>query len=637
MTKPEAHQKLTELVEQFSKETNLAVYQEEDVKTTYILPFLQLLGYSNEGKSHAEWEIHSESKTKRQKKVDYEISVNSEIQFLIEAKRLTVDITKQPESIYQIKNYCLHKRVPIGLLTNFQDLRIFFNITTPNIERPKDGLLKSFHYTEYLENFDFIYDTLSKEAVQKDSLALLIAKNVAEFSKVQKGELQLALFKTKGREELDKEFLQDLDGWRKAIAQSLALNNKKLTDKEITAYTQKLIDRILFIKITEDKDITDSNFLLDMTESDNIWSKLLEPFKVLNEKFNGSLFTADDKFVDINIDNQILYDFIRSFYYTGKKTQYQTPKYHFDYIPVEILGSIYERFLGQTVRLTSSRRVIVEDKPEVKKAGGVYYTPEYIVKFIIENTIGEKIKGKKPEEITKMAFLDLACGSGSFLIGAFDYLIKYHEQYYSEHPEEGKKQPEKKKRYLYDAYTKDENNRYVLTTDKKAEILQNNIYGVDIDPQAVEVTKLSLYIKMIEEGEMQIRLITHPVLPSMDDNIKCGNTLVGHDVYHNETLSLFDNEKKEIVNAFDWELEFKDIFDKGGFDCVIGNPPYRKERDSKELMKMVKKSSLGKRFYQGKMDLWYLFLHKAIDVCKKMAVFLLLLIHTGCPDLVQKN
>jgi adenine-specific DNA-methyltransferase len=589
LTKEAARKKLAELVEQFSKETNLAAYQEEDVKTTYIYPFLQLLGYSNEGKNHAEWEIHTESKTKRQKKVDYEISINSEVRFLVEAKRPSINLHKAPEPTYQIKNYCLHKRVPIGLLTDFEEFMLYFNITSPNIDRPKDGLLKAMRYTEYLDNFDFIYDTLSKEAVLKDSLAILVAKNIPEFSKIQKSEVQLALFKIKGREELDKEFLQDLDDWRKQIAQSLATNNKKLIEKEITAYTQKLIDRILFIKITEDKDITDSDFLLELTGSDNIWPKLLDTFKILNSKFNGSLFTVDDGFVDLNIDNQVLYDFIRSFYYTGKKTKYKTPKYHFDYIPVEILGSIYERFLGQQVKIQGNRKISIEEKKEVKKAGGVYYTPEYIVKFIVENTIGQKIKDKKPEEIAKMSFLDPACGSGSFLINTFNYLIKYHEQYYSEHPAEGKKQPEKKKKYLYDAYVKDENNRFILTTDKKAEILQNNIYGVDIDPQAVEVTKLSLYIKMIEEGQLQIRLLSHPVLPSMDNNIKCGNSLIGHDIYHGESLSLFVEEQKEKINAFDWNLEFSNIQDQDGFDCIIGNPPYGADLTEKERQYLFKK------------------------------------------------
>jgi len=421
LTKTEAKAEVQRLVTQFQAETDLSRLTEEDVKTTYIYPLFTALGYSNHGKSHENWEIHTESKTKRQKKVDYEISVNSEVQFLIEAKRPSVDVTEDKPAIYQINNYCLHKRVPIGLLTNFQDLRIYFNISTPNIDNPNRPL-KSLHYSEYIKNFDFIYDTFSKEAVLKNSLALLIGKNVAQFQKVQKDALQMSLFKTKGREELDKEFLQDLDDWRKIIAQSFAIKNKKLSEKEVTTFTQKLIDRILFIKICEDRDIIDTDFLLELSQSDNIWNTLLDNFKILNEKFNGSLFTADDKFFNLSIEQQVLYDFLSSFYYTGRKTKYRIPKYHFDYIPVEILGSIYERFLGKVVKIKAGRKIFIDDKPEVKKADGVFYTPEYIVNYIVKNTVGEKIKDKELEDIKNIKILDPACGSGSFLICAFDYL-----------------------------------------------------------------------------------------------------------------------------------------------------------------------------------------------------------------------
>src|SRR5207245_2922791 len=161
------------------------------------------------------------------------------------------------------------------------------------------------------------------------------------------------------------------------------------------------------------------------------------------------------------------------------------------------LGSIYERYLGSIIRLTA-KQVRIEEKPEVRKAGGVYYTPEYVVDYIVKETLGKVIEGKTPKQIEKIHILDASCGSGSFLIGAFQCLIDYHIRYLSDHPKEASANP------LFPDVTKSENGEPHLSVIRKAQILRNNLFGVDIDPQAVEITMMSLYLKALEGDKSQL-------------------------------------------------------------------------------------------------------------------------------------
>ncbi|HEY2329866.1 MAG TPA: N-6 DNA methylase, partial [Verrucomicrobiae bacterium] len=289
-----------------------------------------------------------------------------------------------------------------------------------------------------------------------------------------------------------------------------------------------------------------------------------------------------------------------------------TSPYNFDSIPLHILGSIYERFLGKII--TDNARV--EEKPEVRKAGGVYYTPEYIVRFIVAHTVGQAVAGKTPAEIAEMRFADIACGSGSFLLEVFDSLLRHYTKYYNENPGKVKKG---------DCLQRDDGLH--LSLKKKQEILRKNIYGVDIDRQAVEVAQLSLYLKLLEDETIGSTAAFQnefhfTLLPPMTDNIVCGNSLIGPDILDGGKFTP-DEEKK--LNPMDYAQRFPQIFRRkissdelrdaapgdlehnvsggmplhgsyakvsyrktkkgkpvalteteyeGGFDAIVGNPPY---------------------------------------------------------------
>ena len=216
-----------------------------------------------------------------------------------------------------------------------------------------------------------------------------------------------------------------------------------------------------------------------------------ELYREADERYNSELFDfkADTLTKSLALDDKVLKPILAGLYYPDCP-------YEFSVLPAEILGQVYEQFLGKVIRLTPGHRAKVEEKPEVKKAGGVYYTPSYIVDYIVEQTVGRLIEGKTPKQISKLRILDPACGSGSFLLGAYQRLLDYHRRWYEEHD------PEKEARSKRPAIYQGPGGEWRLTTGEKKSILLNNVYGVDIDRQAVEVTKLSLLLKVLE-GESQ--------------------------------------------------------------------------------------------------------------------------------------
>ena len=275
----------------------------------------------------------------------------------------------------------------------------------------------------------------------------------------------------------------------------------------------------------------------------------------------------------LSIDDKLLKEIIINLYLP------RSP-YRFNVIPIEILGTIYEQYLGKVITLTPTHRVKVEVKPEVRKAGGVFYTPQFITSCIVKNTIGKLIAGKTPEQIAKLKFIDITCGSGSFCLEMFDYLIHYHIDYYSANPDKIKTVDG-----VPDAFQTSDN-LWHLSTRKKKEILLNNIYGVDIDPQAVEVTQMSLFLKLLEGesaetfGKQLSFELKETILPNLSNNIKCGNSLVGMDIKGLGSNLTLEEELK--IRPFDWETAFPEIMKNGDFDVIVGNPPYIRIQTMKE-------------------------------------------------------
>lgn len=373
---------------------------------------------------------------------------------------------------------------------------------------------------------------------------------------------------------------------------------------------QRTLDRILFFRISEDRGIEESKRLNECLEDKEVYSSLCKMFLDADDRYNSGLFhfhkstdrptPPDELSLELKIDSKVLKDIISGLYYP------QCP-YEFSVIPVEILGQVYERFLGKEIVLSKGGKVSITDKPLVKKAGGVFYTPSYIVNKIIEDTIGVALKGKTPKQVENIKIIDPACGSGSFLISVYDYLLKWHLDEYL-------KSKAKYKNKIFEN-GKDE---WFLTPQEKKRILLNNVFGVDIDAQAVETTKLSLCLKVLE-GETsetiakQLSLFKEQALPDIGDNIKCGNSLVSTDI----GITELNDEELYKINPFDWNKEFKDVFSRKnpGFDIVVGNPPYLRVQGLNEFhgneiaYYSNKYKSAIKRF-----DMYLLFIEKSYEI-----------------------
>lgn len=593
MDKEIAKQEVAKLVQIFKDNINqykLSTYKEAQVRKEFIDKFFTLLDWdidNKAGNSEQFKEVVNEDAIKiggNTKAPDYSFRIGGQRIFFVEAKKPSVNLKDNPEPAYQLRHYAWNIGIPISILTDFEELIVYDCRVKPNVKDDSSvARIMIIPYGDYVNSFEKIWDIFSKEAVLKGSFD--------RFVESKKG--------MKGTAEVDTYFLKEIEKWRDDLAKNVAIRNINLSLSELNYAIQKIIDRILFLIICEYKNIEKEGKLKEIAEKTNIYKNLMPYFKEADDRYNSGIFDfAKDKVTpNLTIDDKVLKDIIDNLYY---------PKSPFDFsvLPIEILGKVYEKFLGKTIRLTSSHQAKVEEKPEVRKAGGVYYTPEFVVNYIVKNTIGKLIEGKTPKQIENIKILDSACGSGTFLVRAYTYILEHLLEYY-------KKNPEKYKKEIYQT----QKGSYFLTTEVRKKILLNNIYGVDIDAQAVEVTKLSLLLKVLENEtketiNQQLKLFKERALPNLDKNIKCGNSIVNSSYFSQQKLTLSTEELSKI-NPFDWDKEFP-----FKFDVVIGNPPYVKEYTNREIFEVVKKTDMGK-YYQGKMDFWYLFTCKALDLLKE--------------------
>ena len=601
---------IASLVEEFKENEHYfksQEFDEENTKINFINKFFIALGwdvYNDEKAAPQNKEVRFEDSVRikgKTKSPDYSFNFWGEKKFFVEAKAPHENIEKNRNHAFQLKRYTWSAQLPLGILTDFEELAIYEPKEVPKEHHNASiDRIKYYKYTDYVDKWDEIYNIFSKEAVKQGKYDNYVENVHGD---------------RKGTATVDSEFLKTIEEWRLELARNLANRNEDLGPEELNYAVQLIIDRIIFLRIAEDRGIEPYGQLLGLLDSneDNktIYEKFIELCKKADEKYNSGLFhfkeekdislEADNLTPTLKLDDTKLTWIIKGLYYPDCP-------YEFSLISTEILGNIYEQFLGKVIRLTDGHRAKVEEKPEVKKAGGVYYTPQYIVEYIVENTIEELLKGKTPNQVSQLRIVDPACGSGSFLLGAYQKLIDWHVEYYS-------KLEKPPKDTIYEG--KDGIKR--LTIKEKKRILLKNIYGVDIDSQAVEVTKLSLLLKVLEDAnkdalEAQQKLIQERALPYLGDNIKCGNSLVGNDIFD---FDEFDPEEILEINPFDWKTAFPKIFEQGGFDAVIGNPPYVGEKDHANIFNPIKSTELGKKYYLGKMDLFYFFYHKSIDICKE--------------------
>jgi len=589
-TKDIARQKIAELVERF--EEQFASYKKADYNETltrrdFIDPFFKALGWdidNEQGYAEAYREVIHEDKIKvghATKAPDYSFRLpGGKRLFFVEAKKPSVVVKDDIYPAYQVRRYGWSAKLPVSIITDFEEFAVYDCLKKPNpTDKASVARIKYLTFRDYFTEFEFLWDTFSKERVLKGSFDRFVQGTANK----------------KGTATVDREFLQSLDNWRTYLATSISIHNKSLDEDELNFAVQQTIDRIIFLRIAEDRSVEPYGNLKEAVKHGDLYQNLLMVFREADQKYNSGLFDfAKDRISEgLKVDNKVIKTIVSELYYP------ESP-YEFSVLSVEILGSAYEQFLGKTISIDKGHRARIEEKPEVRKAGGVYYTPQYVVEYIVQNTVGKLLEGKTPAEVSSLRIVDPACGSGSFLIGAYQYLLEWHKNYYAANPPRSKKN---------NPLTPDGH----LSTAEKKRILLNNIYGVDIDVNAVEVTKLSLLLKCME-GETQasisyqLGMFNERVLPTLDNNIKSGNSLIGTDFY--DTQLDFGEEKK--VKPFNWQKAFPEVFASGGFDAVIGNPPYGAGFINKEVeyFKPLYKSAVWR------CESYLLFIERALNILK---------------------
>ena len=555
---------------------------EEATKQLLLEPLFQALGYLPNKNYVREHKILGDS-------VDYRLKSDSPLMF-VEAK-----------SLLDCRNASLFDKHRDQVLRYIHEYRL--NPEVAEMERPVAWILLSnfaqFHFIRVNETTPTFSFKLEQLWERREELWELLALENLEANRIDE------LYEEQKKAGLDKQFLADLKRWRLLIANGFALRNQKCSLEDITLASQQLLDRFIFCRMLETRRLVGYNKLLrSYTVYESLYGRTKATFAEIIRKslfveikndFNTELFEQPLLCDGLAIDNAVLAAFIgheplapelaaTCGFDTGQGEMFafrHLYSYDFSLMSQDVMGAVYERFLAHKL-FQDAGRIVIEDTDELRKKEGIYYTPQYIADYIVQHTLGEKIKPILAEAKTLLAYknfkgaiakirelgeikvLDPAMGSGSFLLRAFDALVKAYDDYNQECRRIKKERNGEGALFDADFVVAEE------VLDAPLHVLSENIFGVDLDRQAVEVAKLNLWLRYMTVNRdpfldriRRNRQEDSPLnlLPNLTHNFKRGNSLI---------------PEKDVagVEAFDWEKEFPEIMKGGGFNVVIGNPPY---------------------------------------------------------------
>ncbi|WP_293871460.1 TaqI-like C-terminal specificity domain-containing protein [Flavobacterium sp.] len=565
---------------------NIRSSKEEQYQGEFLIDlFVNVLGYTKNPTPN--FTLTTEYKNvKDSKKADGAILINDKVKAVIELKGTnTTDLNKIEVQAFGYKNNqpdCVYV-----ITSNFEKLRFYIDNATEHLE------FNLFNLTE--KEFELLYLCLAYDNIAND-----IPKKLKEQSLSKEKDITKALY-------------TDYSQFKSQLHQDLVKQNPGFDALELFKKSQKLLDRFLFLFFAEDRQLLPPNSVRlilndwrDLQERDEVvplYSRFKKYFEYLNTGFkgkrydvfayNGGLFKPDAVLDNIVIDDELL------FIHTAKLSDYDFASE----VDVNILGHIFENSLNELDEIKAQLEGGIIDKATTKrKKDGVFYTPKYITKYIVDNTIGKLCIDKKAEikiieedyftdkkrtKVTKQPLLeklttyrnwllqiticDPACGSGAFLNQALDFLIQEHQ-------------------YIDELETKITGGGFVFPNVEKS-ILENNLFGVDLNEESVEIAKLSLWLRTAQPNRK---------LNDLNNNIKCGNSLISDVVIAGE-------------KAFNWQTAFPKIFDKGGFDVIIGNPPYGATLKSTDVKYFRDVYST----VIGHSEVYYIFTEKAIKTLIK--------------------
>ncbi|QIA08849.1 Eco57I restriction-modification methylase domain-containing protein [Draconibacterium halophilum] len=574
---------------------NIRNSKEEQYQGEFLIDlFVNILGYTKNPTPN--FNLTTELKNiSNSKKADGAILKGDDATAVIELKGTgTTDLDKIETQAFGYKNH--HPKCKYVITSNFEKLRFYIQNAVDHVDFDLFNLTR--------EQFSLLWLCLAKDNLLND-----LPLKIKESSVLQE-------------ENITKKLYADYSKFREAIYTNLVKNNPETDKLLLFKKTQKLLDRFLFIFFAEDRLLLPPNSISEIVkqwadlkekydEYFPLYSRFKKYFGYMNTgyngkkydiyAYNGGLFKPDEVLDNITIDDDILYE------HTLRLSNYD---FETD-VDVNILGHIFEHSLGEIENVQAEIKGEKIDSQKTKrKKDGIFYTPKYITKYIVENTVGklcnekrtelgivdeEYAKGRKnrKKEIVRtldkklddyrnwlltLTILDPACGSGAFLNQALEFLINEH-----------RKIDELRGQLLGGA---------IIFSDITTDILEKNIYGVDLNEESVEIAKLSLWLRTAQKGRK---------LNTLSNNIKCGNSLI-------------DDPEIAGEKAFNWQNEFPDIFKNGGFDVVIGNPPYVFAR---EKISENEKEHYSKNYNSAdyQVNTYLLFIEKTVEIIKPKAIF----------------
>ncbi|OGC47099.1 MAG: hypothetical protein A3A94_03580 [Candidatus Portnoybacteria bacterium RIFCSPLOWO2_01_FULL_43_11] len=583
MSQEQTKNRIKKLIEKYERldQERIRKYKEANTRKDFILPLFQALGWDVYN-TKADEVIEEESVSG--KSVDYAFKIDGITKFYLEAKAFNINLDEEKWADQAIW-YAWHKSVPWAILTDFESIKVY------NAEwdepRAENSLFFEIKYQDYVKDFERLW-WLSKEGFQKG----VLDKEALKWGHKPK------------RVPVDKQLAADLIRWRDLLYKELEADNSSVSPQKISESVQIILDRLIFIRTTEDRNI-EERILQGMVRTwedlkrikvGELIKELNQLFRQYDKSYNSKLFSFHSC-ENLTADDNIYAVIINELYKNQRGI-----RYNFAAINTDVFGSIYEQYLGYIQRGNGEEK----DKKSKRKSQGIYYTPRYIVDYIVKNTLGEVLKEKSPEEIRDIRILDPACGSGSFLIKALEELITYWQARIGKNMKYGKGTHlgnlEKSFKML--------KGQKGLASPFKMELLRNNIYGVDLDEEAIEIAQLNLLLKIMERRQL---------LPNLSHSLTCGNSLISGD--EKELKKYFGKDWKN-KKPFNWQEKFSEVFKQGGFGIIVGNPPYI---DSEEMVKKDKDFRLYcSDFYEsakGNWDIFCIFIEKGLYLLKDGGYF----------------
>ena len=566
---------IRELVEKYESNRHFyrtADYNETQVRNEFLDPLFEALGWdirNAAGKMTNEREVLLEESLKADattysKKPDYTFRLFGERKFFLEAKKPSVDISTDNNPAKQVRRYGYTANLKISVLSNFEDLYIYD--TSSKVE-DADTLIKarvkSYHFTDYENAAEELLELLGKESVY-----------YGHFDEVWNSIEVNAVYQP-----VDSLFLEQINQWRLLLGKQILSYNSTLDIDELGDIVQSYINKILFLRVCEDRNIEVYKRLLSIADA-NSYKELVAKFKEADKKYNSGLF-------DELLSEDIIENISSSFWGIIRQLYFPESPYSFTVLSSDILGKIYEIFLAEKLALVDGELKIIK-KPE-NADRDVVTTPNFIVREILHQTASEIIKGKNAEQLNALKCADIACGSGAFLLELYQLLCDSLIDYYLDND---------CSRLIQTGI-----NTFKLPFETKRSLLVNCIFGVDKDFNAVEACKFGLLLKLLEGEDINSLSGFQPILPDLSNNIFFGNSL----------LSPSDVSDKDVVeiNPFD--------FGNRSFDLIVGNPPYMKTEDIKEFTPKEKKLyEKGNRYVSAykQYDKYFLFIERALSLLK---------------------